>query len=43
MFNFGVQSGVTSTGANPLIHQEQKPGFDAAQMLQLLAPNSNRC
>ena len=37
VFNFGAQTGVTSTGANAEIHQEQKTGLEATEVLQLLA------
>lgn len=37
VFNFGAQTGVTSTGANAEIHQEQKTGLEATEVLQLVA------
>lgn len=37
VFNFGPQTGVTSTGANAQIHQEQKTGLETAQVLEWLA------
>jgi hypothetical protein len=37
VFNFGPQAGITSTGPNAVIHQDQRTGVDAAEALQLLA------
>jgi len=37
VFNFGPQAGITSTGPNAVIHQDQRTGVDVAEALQLLA------